>query len=360
MLSARSRKPSAPEIDLHLAEERDEREDVILDALEDGVEEARHHLAVAEAIAAEEHLDLGEPPAKGREHEGVVSPLAQRAEVEAAHAPVGADADGELERGEVLVVVEEVGHRAISLRGADGGAEFAQAGEARRAPSKEDAMWSRISLTIARMSSWRRTGSSALPTVAPSSAARRRTRRRRSARAAGATRATVAELADDAPPEIGDGGIAGRMGEDPEEEAPAHHRFVTADAHAEAAGHELVEEEVRREARGSQVEGASGARSRACAKRPPETPLENANERAWRSSSRSGRGTGSRRSRLGATISVRGVSVGVGGEQRGRALSISRHGNEVHSPTKPCQRESSSEGVGRAHGLTTARPRPVG
>ena len=108
------------EVQLEVAEELHEPDDLVLEPVEHGVDEARHHLAVPEAVAAHEELDLGEPPSERGAHEGVLGALLESSgNLKPADPPVGADADLEVERGELLVVPKEVRERPVRLPGLD-------------------------------------------------------------------------------------------------------------------------------------------------------------------------------------------------------------------------------------------------
>jgi hypothetical protein len=119
------------EVEFAVAEQLHERHELVLEALEHGIDEARHHLAVAEAKAAQEELDLAEPAAPWRHHERVRVVLLDGEDLEAADAPVGADADLELQRREPFVVAEQIGERAIRLAGLHPEPEFRERRETR-------------------------------------------------------------------------------------------------------------------------------------------------------------------------------------------------------------------------------------
>ena len=117
------------EVDLHVPEQLHERDDLVLDAFEDGVDEPRHHLAVAELEAAYEQLDLREPSPPRRADEGIRFDLVDREDLEAAYPSVRTDADLQVQRREPLVVAQEVGERAIRLTLTDPASECSEARE---------------------------------------------------------------------------------------------------------------------------------------------------------------------------------------------------------------------------------------
>ncbi len=103
------------EVELEVPEELHEADDLVLQPVEDGVDEARHHLAVAEPEAAHEELELREPAPRHGAHERVACVLLDRQDLEPADAPVRADAHFQVERREPLVVPEEIGERPVRL-----------------------------------------------------------------------------------------------------------------------------------------------------------------------------------------------------------------------------------------------------
>ncbi len=101
------------EVELEIADELNERNELVLKPFEDRVDEARHDLAVAELESAQIELDLPEPAPERRADERVLLVLLDREHLEAADASVRPDADLQVQRGEPLVVAKEIGERAI-------------------------------------------------------------------------------------------------------------------------------------------------------------------------------------------------------------------------------------------------------
>ena len=103
--------PQRAEVELDLAEQLDERHELLEQAVEHGVDEARHHLAVTEPEAPDEELELRHPAPPGPAGERIVRVLGHRNDLEAPDPSVGADAHPEAQGREVLVVAEQVAQR---------------------------------------------------------------------------------------------------------------------------------------------------------------------------------------------------------------------------------------------------------
>ena len=96
------------EVKLDVPEQLNERDDLRIDAGEDGIDEPGQDFAAAEFVAANEQLQDGQPTTPEWIDKRVLGGFFNGQDVEGADFAVGADADFQVQRGELLVVTEQI------------------------------------------------------------------------------------------------------------------------------------------------------------------------------------------------------------------------------------------------------------
>ena len=102
------------EMKFHVPDELKDLHDLVLDAFEHAIDEPRQHLLFGEPVPAQQRRQLVEETADRRRIEPVALVLPHGEHFETAHAPVEADAHAEVERRQVLVIVEQIAQALVS------------------------------------------------------------------------------------------------------------------------------------------------------------------------------------------------------------------------------------------------------
>lgn len=112
------------QVKFDVAEELNEGNDLRIDAGKYGIDEAGEDFAAAELVTANKKFEDRKPTAPEWIDKRVFGGFFNGKDIEGANFAVGADADLEVQRGELLVVTEQIPQRSIRFAANDGRSEF--------------------------------------------------------------------------------------------------------------------------------------------------------------------------------------------------------------------------------------------